>query len=120
MRREITDVNRTKRNPARVWRRGGVSERVNAGSLDRSENTTSRSHAEAGYRLLVAKRRRSDFAREIAASEFGPGRFYGWRQWGEFQDATPAEIYERRWACEEPIFLIGHAPLGDSDGEDAE
>ena len=31
-------------------------------------------------------RKQSNFARGIAASEFG-GRYFGWREWGEFDSA---------------------------------
>ena len=31
------------------------------------------------------------FAREAAAEAFG-GRYWGWRQWTEFEDFAPAEV----------------------------
>ena len=47
------------------------------------------------------KRRRSSFAEDIAAEEFG-GRYFGWRQWHEFKDLDIVEIearrYEARWS----------------------
>ena len=47
------------------------------------------------------KRRRSSFAEDIAAEEFG-GRYFGWRQWHEFKDLDVDQIearcYDARWS----------------------
>ncbi len=40
-------------------------------------------------------RRQSNFARGIAASEFG-GRYFGWREWGDFTDINPKTLAARR------------------------
>ena len=40
-------------------------------------------------------KRRSSFARDIAAAEFG-GRYHGWRDWGEFEDLDPETLAEKR------------------------
>ena len=40
--------------------------------------------------------RRSSFAHDIAAAEFG-GRFHGWRNWSEFVDLDPETLAEKRF-----------------------
>ncbi len=40
-------------------------------------------------------RRQSNFACGIAASEFG-GRYFGWREWGDFTDIHPKALAAKR------------------------
>ena len=47
---------------------------------------------------IHVKRRRSRFAEGIAAEEFG-GRYFGWRQWREFEDLDVEQIVARRFAA---------------------
>ena len=44
------------------------------------------------------KRRRSSFARAAAADAFG-GRYFGWREWGEFEDEHADDIEERGYSA---------------------
>ena len=50
---------------------------------------------------INVKRRRSSFAEDIAAEELG-GRYFGWRQWHEFEDLDVNQIeacrYETQWS----------------------
>ena len=39
--------------------------------------------------------RHNDFARDLAASEFG-GKYWGWREWAGHVDSNPDEITEKR------------------------
>ena len=88
-------MNRKDRNAAEGDVLRGVSELVNAGTLDGSEDTASPTK----YKYVEPRhhsRRTSKFAQQIAAEEFGHHRHFAWRQWGGFRDVTPAEARKRR------------------------
>ena len=40
--------------------------------------------------------RRSAFARDIAAAEFG-GRYWGWREWADHVDVEPGTLAKKRF-----------------------
>ena len=44
----------------------------------------------------IVVKRRSSFAEGIAAEEFG-GRYFGWRQWREFEDLDVEQLEARRY-----------------------
>ena len=46
--------------------------------------------------LNVKRKRRAKFAEGIAADAFG-GRYFGWREWREFDDLKPDDIDQRRY-----------------------
>ena len=46
----------------------------------------------------VKRERRASFARGMAAEAFG-GRYFGWREWAEFEDLDAETIERRRFAA---------------------
>ena len=44
----------------------------------------------------TSPKRRSSFASAVTASEFG-GRYYGWREWANYQDIDPETLAEKRF-----------------------
>ncbi len=43
----------------------------------------------------ASPKRRSSFASDMAASEFG-GRYFGWREWGDFTDISSKALAAKR------------------------
>ncbi len=43
----------------------------------------------------ASPKRRSSFASDMAASQFG-GRYFGWREWGDFSDINPKTLDAKR------------------------